>query len=84
MIVYVVNFEGDLCDCNAVFSSLEKAIDYLNREQIRCSDIWSGFECTYQNDDTGEYLFEFDVKDRILGTQRFSVSITPHIIDDEI
>lgn len=73
--VWVLEFTGDCCDCNGVYSTKEKAKAALLSHYTRCSDIWENFVCVDNEHDNYE-LYEFEI-----GEDLFSASISLYEID---
>lgn len=78
--VWMVYFDpADLDDLNAVFSSREKALNYVDDECDRLKDIWFNPEITFENEDA--VIIEFDLYDKKLNkTQRACAVIERHIV----
>ena len=79
--VWIVYFDpADLDDLNAVFSSREKALNYIDDECDRLKDVWLNPEITFESEDA--VIIEFDLYDKKLNkTQRACAVIERHIVE---
>ena len=79
--VWMVYFDpADLDDLNAVFSSREKALNYVDDECDRLKDIWFNPEITFENEDS--VVVEFGLYDKKLDKmERACAVIERHIVE---
>ena len=79
--VWMVYFDpADLDDLNAVFSSREKALNYVDDECDRLKDIWFNPEITFENEDS--VVVEFGLYDKKLDEMGIACAVIQrHIVE---
>lgn len=64
----------DLFDCEGVYTTRKKALKAIDEDFERCSDIWLNRQ---DNGDETMYFIDFDLYDKILGTEHCCIEVFP-------
>lgn len=62
--IWVVEYNNiELCDCNGVFSTFEKAVSSVLEDAERCNNIWTNFHLSCDDFDNEFFCYSFNCKD---------------------